>query len=336
MSLRSPAAQTAPATVVGSLPHNTEAAAFMAREIGPLVLKYVTERRTRGELRRESVRTVRYTLGTLVQVVGWDFPVDRLRTRHIERWRERRPLSEATQRSQLSIVRNYCVWLMRRGYAQVNPTLDVVSPRQPRYVPRGVRSPAVGAVLLACPDARAELIIELEVQQGLRACEVVGLQLGDVDPDERLMLIRGKGGHERVLPITDETWAAMGRYLAEHPATAGPLIRSYNHSNRAISAKYCSRIVAGWMHEAGLKETGHALRHTAATDMLRAGAHVRDVQQALGHSSLGTTQRYMPWLVGDLRKAMSGRVYQPVRQPTLFDADATPVGTPAREGGLSA
>lgn len=291
----------------------------MARAIGALVLQYLKERKSRGEVRKESLRTIRYTLGTLVQVVGWDFPADRLRQKHIEKWQARKPLGDATKRSQLSIVRIFCVWLVRRGHARTNPTLDVPSPRQPRYVPRGVRNPAVGAVLEVCPDARAELIVTLEVQQGLRACEVVGLELGDIDPDERLMLIRGKGGHERVLPITDETWAALRRYLGEHPAVAGPLVRSYNHPTRRITAKYCSRLVAGWMHTAGLKETGHALRHTAATDMLRNGAHVRDVQQALGHTSLGTTQRYMPWLVGDLRKAMNGRTYQPPHQPTLFE-----------------
>lgn len=59
-----------------------------------------------------------------------------------------------------------------------------------------------------------------------------------------------------------------------------------------------------------LRPTPHALRHTAATDMLRGGAHVRDVQRALGHVELSSTQRYLPWLVGDLREAMGGRQYR--------------------------
>jgi integrase/recombinase XerC len=243
--------------------------------IGDLAQRYISERVRRGTLRPGSIPSARYTLGTLVDAVGWDLSPNRLTLGHIERWMERKfkgkPLSDSTKRTQLSTVRTFCRWMVRNGYARNDVTLGVDCPKQPRSVPRGVRNQAVGATHAACPDARADLIVTLEVQQTLRACEVCGLQLGDIDPDARLMLIRGKGGHERVLPITDDTWAAMTRYLAEHPANAGPLIRSYNHPNRGISARYVSRLVSEWMHAAGVNETGHALRHTAATDMLRKG-----------------------------------------------------------------
>jgi site-specific recombinase XerD len=149
----------------------------------------------------------------------------------------------------------------------------------------------------------------LMCQEGLRCCEVASHELGDVDFDERLMLIRGKGGHQRILPLTDETWGAIAEYLTDHPAHAGPLIRSYNDPYRPIDASYVSTLVARWIRAAGVEATAHALRHTAATDMLRSGAHLRDVQAALGHVSLSTTQRYLPWVVGDLRTAMAGRRY---------------------------
>lgn len=291
--------------------------------LGVVVRLYVEERSKRGEVKGETPRTYRYTLGTLLDTAGWDLPAERLAARHIEQWMERKPLGEATRRSQLSIVRTFCRWMLRKGHTRIDATLDIASPRQPRYVPRGVQHAGVADTIAGCPDARAELIVTLEVQQGLRACEVCNLQLGDVDFGERLMLVRGKGGHERVLHITTETWAAIHRYLAEHPAKAGPLVRSYNHPHRGISAKYVSRLVSEWMHQAGVAATGHALRHTAATDMLRNGAHVRDVQNALGHTSLATTQRYMPWLVGDLKKAMEGRSYRRPVQPTLFEVNGS-------------
>jgi site-specific recombinase XerD len=75
-------------------------------------------------------------------------------------------------------------------------------------------------------------------------------------------------------------------------------------------------MVGGWIGDAGLKRragdgiSAHALRHRAATDMLRAGAHLRDVQAALGHVSIATTQPYLPTVVGDLRTAMGGRRYR--------------------------
>jgi site-specific recombinase XerD len=78
-----------------------------------------------------------------------------------------------------------------------------------------------------------------------------------------------------------------------------------------------SQVVSGLMHGIGLAESdsctiseAHALRHTAATDVLRGGAHIRDVQAMLGHASLVTTQRYMPLVVADLRDAMGGRRYR--------------------------
>jgi site-specific recombinase XerD len=165
----------------------------------------------------------------------------------------------------------------------------------------------------------------LEVQEGLRACEVVGLELGDVDVDERQLLVRvGKGGHERVLPISGETWDAMEKYLGEYPAKAGPLIRSYIHPTRAISAHYVSRLVSEWMHGAGVNDSGHALRHTMATDSLRNGAHIRDVQAALGHKSIATTQVYLPLLVHDLRSAMGGRSYRYEESPSKPGGDDPP------------
>lgn len=153
------------------------------------------------------------------------------------------------------------------------------------------------------------------LQEGLRRKEVAGLSLGDFDFSERIMVVRGKGNHERVLPISSETWRALCCYLSERPATAGPLIRNYHDGRSALAAVSVGRLVSEWMSDAGIKEkaydgrSAHALRHTAASDMLRSGAHLRDAQQALGHQSITATQRYMPWLVGDLRTAMAGRNY---------------------------
>lgn len=277
--------------------------------IGVLAQRYVVGRAKRGEIRPSSATKLRYTLGTLVEVVGYELAPEKLTSRHLEKWLARKPLADATRRCQLSHVRGFCQWLVLSGYSRFDPTLRIASPRQPRYLPRGIQHSQVMDTLEACPDARGELIVILDVQQGLRACEVCSLQLGDIDPVQRHMFISGKGGHERVLPITTDTWRAMEKYLAEHPAKAGPLIRSYTHPNRGISPGYVSGLVSRWMHSAGVNASGHALRHTAATDMLRAGAHVRDVQNALGHASLATTQRYMPLLVGDLRTAMEGRTY---------------------------
>jgi integrase/recombinase XerD len=275
-----------------------------------LVSRYLAERRARGELARTSLLTIKYTLAGFVRVAGEATPPSKIRAGHVEEWLGHVPMAAATARARLSQVRSFCRWCVRKGYMPRDPTLEVKGPKPPRYVPRSLRLVQVEASLEAAPDRRATLMMLLMVQEGLRACEVAGLELGDIDPAERLMLIRGKGGHERVLPISDETWTAMEEYLAERPATAGPLVRSYNHPSRAITASWVSRLTSVWMHSAGVDDSGHSLRHTAATDMLRAGANIRDVQAVLGHASIATTGRYLGWSMVDLRKATAGRRYR--------------------------
>lgn len=280
------------------------------RGLGGLALDYVAERARIGQLTGESPRTYRKSLWNLVDFVGADAPPRRLNRRLLERWLAEMDVSPATKRQRLSVVRHFCGWLILRGDLRANPAAAVAGPRQPRQVPpRGLSLEQVGAVFVACPDARAELVICLMVQEGLRCCEVSRLQVGDIDARRRTVLIHGKGGHERVLPVSDETWEALGHYLAEYPATAGPLVRSYRRPRQSLTAHYLSIVVGRIMGEAGVAESAHGLRHTAASDMLEHGAHVRTVQTALGHRSLATTQRYLQWVVGDLREAMGGRRY---------------------------
>ncbi len=278
------------------------------------VARYVRARRERQEVRPGTLRTMRYTLGTLADCAGADLPVSRIRRAHVERWLGRRDLSPASRRSQLSIVRMFCEWAVTAGLLAKDPTVGIRIARQPRYMPRGLRLDQVQAVLAACPDTRSELVVLLMVQCGLRSCEVATIELGDIDFGDRVLLVReGKGGHQRVLPIPGEAWDAIGRYLRARPVPAGPLIRK-ERGRGGVGAKYLSRYVSQLMHSAGVEAGGHALRHTCAGDLLRSGVHLRNVQRVLGHESIATTERYLPWVVGDLREAVEGRTYKPDRR----------------------
>lgn len=293
----------------------------MAPTLPQLSRAYLTHRKALGELRPTSVSTIRYTLDGFHRVVGEVTPA-RLRREHIEAWLIEKQMAPATARSQLSQLRAFFGWCVRNGYVTRDPTVGVRGPKPPRYLPRSLRLSAVEQTLDHLPDARAQAIVLLMAQEGLRCCEVANLQVADVDPAERVMLIHGKGGHQRVLPISDETWEALRSYLVEHPSRAGPFIRSYNHPRRGLTASWISRMVSGWIHGAGVEASGHALRHTALTDMLRAGANVRDVQAAAGHASLATTGRYLGWSMGDLRQAMGGRRYGRGEQSISTQASA--------------
>lgn len=280
-----------------------------------LIHTYIDGRYQRDEIVHLTALTLRSNLGLFARTIG-DPDVSELCRAHIEDWLGSVDLAPSTKRTRLSQVRNFAHWAIAHGHMTVDPTIGVRGPRQPRLVPRGMTAAEVTRLLSASPDERCTLVVLLMVQEGLRRCEVATLGMGDIDFGEQLMLITGKGGHQRVLPLSSETWAALTAYLRESPAVAGPVIRNRSDGRSPVSPVTIGRMMSALMSQCGVKtraydgRSGHALRHTAASDMARSGAHLRDVQAALGHLSIVSTQRYLPWLVGDLRTAMGGRSYR--------------------------
>jgi len=245
-------------------------------------------------------------------------PVAKLDVRHVRRWLESiQHLAPNTRRRRWSTVHGFCEDLVQDGHLARDPTLKMRAPRIPRTVPRALGAADVARVLNACPDVRARLITMMMVQLGLRCGEVASLERGDIDWARGLVRITGKGAHQRILPLVDEARSALGEYLIVYPGAGGPLIRNH-HPGRAgegVSADTVSGIMSRIMWDAGVKRgrrdgvSAHALRHTAATDILRAGANLRDVQTILGHSHIVTTEVYLPYVVHDLGEAMNGRKY---------------------------
>ncbi len=287
----------------------------MGFTVGELVAPYLRDRQSRGVFVTDRARNARSILFKFADHCGLR-KLKNIGEAHIESWLQTMEhLAPATIRDRLSTVRAFFKWAVRRGYIKRNPAADVEAPKQPRSIPRALPLESIAKVLDAAPDARGVLIVTLLVQQGLRCCEVSRLTMGDLDWNHNTMRVVGKGHHERILPITDETRDALEHYLDEHPASAGPLVRSYRRCHRALVADTISGMVAEWMWTAGIKRkprdgvSAHAGRHTCATDMLRGGAELRDVQAALGHAHLATTEVYLPYLVKGLASAMGGRRY---------------------------
>ena len=277
--------------------------------------KYLAERRKMSEITFPTWRVHTYVLAGFCKAVGHRH-VKAISKREVNQWmQEIGHLAAATRRNRVSIVNGFLDWLVEHDKLHRNPMTGMRRPSPPRSVPRALPLDAVQKALAAAPDQRARLIIVLMVQQGLRRAEVAGLQRGDMDLTHRQMRVIGKGGHERFVYITAETLTELVRYTGMFPASSGPLIRSYTIPSQGLTPTMVGRIITRVFYDAGIKNaprdgiSGHALRHTAATDMLRNGAHVRDVQQVLGHANLATTQVYMPRMVSTLEQAMEGRSY---------------------------
>lgn len=145
--------------------------------------------------------------------------------------------------------------------------------------------------------------------------------LQDWDRTAGMIRVTGKGGHERELPIPTEVHRHLRNYLAEHPAPNGPLIRSYANPSVSLKRQTISKMVGAWMVAAGVKYgrfdgiSAHALRHTAASDVLEECGDLRVVMEMLGHLHLSSTAIYLKRAgIPKMRAAMEGRTYQQENQ----------------------
>lgn len=277
---------------------------------GSLVLKYIADRRKLKELGPRSARNASYVLWHFAESVGVDLPPDKISPRKVERWLMGRDVGPGSLRNEFSKVRTFCRWALIRGYMKKDPTLQLQCPKEPRRLPRALQQNDVDRVIEhAAHDSRLLFMTLLMVQEGLRCVEVARLQAGDVDRSRRTVRIVGKGGHQRELPLSDQTWSAYLSY-SDDRTTTGPLIRSRRSPRQGLAADTVSELVSDLMRGVEAGGTAHALRHTMARDLVDRGVDIRAVRDALGHANIRTTDRYIGTTGAKaLQTAMAGRVY---------------------------
>ena len=280
----------------------------------PHIRTYLRQRVNSGSYNRKSLASVRGRLRTLDDSFGRR-PLDQFTRRAIDRWLATLGhLAPSSRSSYLASVRTFTAWLTREGHVSADPCAGVPSIRRPRSIPRAQPPAAVAAILAACADSRDRAIVWLEVGCGLRRAEVARLDWDDYDPEGATLLVRGKGGHERLLPVPEPVALALAAVRTR--GNTGPIIRNKVTGGR-ISIEWVGARVSELMREAGLKQapydgvSGHALRHTAASDVLDRCHDLRVVQEMLGHQHLATTSIYLRRAsITQLRDAMEGRSYE--------------------------
>jgi site-specific recombinase XerD len=203
----------------------------------------------------------------------------------------------ATVARKLAAVRGLFDFLVRTGRAAQNPAELVSSPKRGEKLPRVLSAEQVRSLLERIPartplELRDRAMLELAYAAGLRAEELVNLDLTGVDPDGEQVRVDGKGGRTRVVPAGEHAWKALDRYLARgRPALAGDSEALFlSKSGRRLSTSDVRRRLRLQARRAGI--TPHTLRHSFATHLLEGGADLRAIQELLGHASIGTTQTY--------------------------------------------
>jgi integrase/recombinase XerD len=237
-------------------------------------------------------------------------------------------VSARTVRRRLSSVSGLFGFLHARGDVDANPVprglptrRERQRPRQgvplvrtPRTLPRILEPVQVDALLAALRTWRDRAMAEAMVLGGLRRCEVLGLRLGDLQvATRRVFIAEGKGGHQRLIPVSGRFFASVSSYLdAERPADAETdrvfVVLKGPRRGQPLSPAGLDQILDSARERAGLAQaTCHQLRHTCLTRLREAGMALEAVQAQAGHASIESTRIYLhladDWLASQYRRA---------------------------------
>jgi integrase/recombinase XerD len=231
----------------------------------------------------------------------------------------RRGLAPSSSARKLSSLRQFFKFLHSDGYRDDNPTTIIDSPRQGRSLPKILSEAEVDALLVAArtvKEAAGDRILammELLYATGLRVSELVGLPLNAVNGDRQVLLVKGKGNKERMVPMNGEARAALDTYLAVRitflpEGTESRWLFPSRSKEGHVTRRRFAQMLGDLALAANLdprRVSPHVLRHAFASHLLANGADLRLVQQMLGHADISTTQIYTHILDARLKSLVS-------------------------------
>ncbi len=213
----------------------------------------------------------------------------------------------------LASLRTFYKFAQREGMADSNPAKPLRNPRKDRKLPHFLAGDELGKLLEAPPaddpaGLRDRAMLETLYSAGLRVSELVGMNDEDLDLDEGVVRIRGKGSKERLAPLGSFALRAIKKWLAHRKLASISVSSTRKSASKAghgtpvftnkfgkrLTTRSVARMLEKYLKLTGLdlRTTPHTLRHTFATHLLDRGADIRSVQELLGHKSLVTTQIY--------------------------------------------
>ncbi len=229
-------------------------------------------------------------------------------------------LSASTQARRLSAIKQFHKFLFAEGLSEQNPAAIIETPRRAKALPKVLSEADVTALLEQAQNetqtakghrrlkaVRMLCLLELLYATGMRVSELVTLTRQTVQSDDRVLTIKGKGGRERLVPLSGAARAAIDAYLPELKGTSPWLFPSrgkQGHLTRQMFALELKELAA----RAGIganRISPHILRHAFASHLLANGADLRAVQQMLGHADISTTQIYTHVLSERLKKVVN-------------------------------
>jgi integrase/recombinase XerC len=227
---------------------------------------------------------------------------------------EEQGLAATSVQRKLASLRGLFDWLVENRHVAADPSKLLKGPKAIRAVPRFLTTPEVDQLLAQPFDESAQgqrdrAILEVLYSTGCRVSECAGMRLRDLDLDEAVVRVLGKGRKERIAMLGKPACAAIAAWLPLRAKMVRTSRRTdpgtlwVNRFGRALSARWVFQTVVDRSKSAGLQTslTPHGLRHSFATHLLDRGADLRTVQELLGHARLVTTEIYTHVSIGRLR-----------------------------------
>jgi integrase/recombinase XerC len=219
---------------------------------------------------------------------------------------------KSTIARKLASIRSFLQFCLRKKWLEDNPAKVVATPKQERHVPSFLSEEEMRQFLALPPkpktvlDYRDRALLELLYATGIRVGELVGTDVDDVNFSERLIVVRGKGKKERLLPFGSKAAESLHVYIKKRilinkgEIEEAPLFLNYR--GKRLTSRSVERIVNKYIQRAALRRkiSPHSLRHSFASHLLSRGADLRVIQELLGHESLATTQKYTHIDIGQL------------------------------------
>jgi integrase/recombinase XerD len=219
-------------------------------------------------------------------------------------------MAARTQARRLSALKQFFLFLLREGARDDNPAAEISAPKLPKSLPKYLSESEVEALLETAhgmeglPGLKAQAGLEILYATGLRVTEMLSLKAGALTTDAMMLLVKGKGGKERMIPLSDAARHAAAALRAASPAKA-----RYLFAGRDISQPMTRQGFALLLKQAALEAgldparlSPHVLRHSFASHLLAHGADLRALQKLLGHADIATTEIYTHVLAERLQK----------------------------------
>lgn len=261
--------------------------------ISEAIEQFLTYQKTRRGRTETTIITYRSMLGLFANSVG-DIAVSCITLEMIDQYADKLQtggLKPKSIKNRLTAIRSFIAYLYSRSYVNIRPqAIDI--PITKEIEANFLDFDEQNALISACTSQRDRAIVLLIIRSGLRVSELIDLRSDDIF--DRSVVVRcGKGQKPRVTFITEDADEAVRLYhdsFKKLPEWCFPA-----QSGEKLSRQYVHRIIVTAATSAGIKKkvSPHTLRHTFATNMLRSGARVEDIQPMMGHSNIRTTLIYM-------------------------------------------